>query len=82
MPDFAMLDLFKTKNELVYDYLRMNILEKRFKPGDKIIIWEISKSLNVSDIPIREAIQKFENQGLLGEQASEVVFRIKKISEE
>ncbi len=59
------INTYKTKTELVYDYLRTNILQKHFKPGDKIIIREISKMLNLSDIPVREAIKKLETQGLL-----------------
>ncbi len=65
MADSPLANSYKTKNELVYDYLRMNILKKHFKPGDKITIREISKNLNVSDIPVREAIKKLESEGLL-----------------
>ncbi len=65
MTDSPLANSYKTKNELVYDYLRMNILKKHFKPGDKLTIREISRSLNVSDIPVREAIKKLETQGLL-----------------
>ncbi len=60
-----MLKSFKMKNEVVYDYLKANILGRHFKPGDKIIISEISKRLNFSDIPVREAIKKLETQGLV-----------------
>lgn len=56
---------FKTKNEMVYDFLKLNIANKRFAPGDKIVIRNISRKLNVSDIPVREAIKKLEIQGLI-----------------
>lgn len=56
---------FKTKTEAVYDYLRTSILEKEFKTGEKIVIRKIAQKLNVSDIPVREAIKKLESEGLL-----------------
>lgn len=65
MKQSDLLKSFKMKNEVVYDYLKANILGKHFKPGDKIIIREISKRLNFSDIPVREAIKKLESQGLI-----------------
>jgi DNA-binding GntR family transcriptional regulator len=56
---------FKTKNEVVYDYLRTNILEKKFRTGEKIVIRQIAQKLNVSDIPVREAITKLASEGFL-----------------
>jgi DNA-binding GntR family transcriptional regulator len=56
---------FKTKNEMVYDYLKLNIVNKNIKPGEKIIIRDISRHLHISDIPVREAIKKLETQGLV-----------------
>lgn len=57
---------FKMKNEMVYDYLKKCILSGALKPAEKIVIREISKKLNVSDIPVREAIRKLESQGFVG----------------
>lgn len=54
---------FKTKTEIVYDFLKQNILEGHYLPKDKIVISDISKQLNVSDIPIREAIERLQVEG-------------------
>jgi DNA-binding GntR family transcriptional regulator len=54
-----------TKSDKVYEFLKEKILAGAYKPGDRIIIREISKQLGVSDIPTREAIKKLASNGLL-----------------
>ncbi len=54
---------FKTKAQIVYDFLKKNIIEGSYLPEDKIVISDISKQLNVSDIPIREAIERLQAEG-------------------
>lgn len=56
---------FKTKTEVVYDFLKRNILGGRYQPGEKIVISVIARQLDVSDIPIREAIKRLQSEGLL-----------------
>jgi DNA-binding GntR family transcriptional regulator len=56
---------FKTKTEVVYDFLKKNILDGRYQPGEKIVISVIARQLDVSDIPIREAIKRLQTEGLL-----------------
>ena len=47
---------FKSKSEIVYDFLKLNILNGKLKPGEKIAVPDIAKILGVSGIPIREAL--------------------------
>ncbi len=56
---------FKTKNEAVYEMLRRKILQAKIKPGEKIVVSDLSKKIGVSEIPIREAVKKLESEGLL-----------------
>jgi len=56
---------FKTKTEVVYSFIKMNILKGKFKPEQKITTREVSESLDISDIPIREAIKQLETEGFL-----------------
>ena len=56
---------FKTKNEAIYEMLREEILQAKIKPGEKIVISDLSKKIGVSEIPIREAIKKLESEGFL-----------------
>lgn len=56
---------FKTKTEVVYDFLKKNILNGRYQPGEKIVISVIARQLDVSDIPIREALKRLQTEGFL-----------------
>lgn len=56
---------FKSKSEIVYDFLKLNILNGKLKPGEKIAVVDIAKILSVSGIPIREALTKLEAEGLI-----------------
>lgn len=56
---------FKMKTEIAYDFLKLNILNGNIKPGEKIVVRKISENLNISDIPIREAILKLTAEGFL-----------------
>jgi DNA-binding GntR family transcriptional regulator len=49
----------------VYTYLRNAILEEKLKPGDRVVERKIAEDLQVSRTPIREAIRKLEQEGLL-----------------
>ncbi|USG64695.1 GntR family transcriptional regulator [Brevibacillus ruminantium] len=54
-----------TKSDKVYEFLKEQINTGVYKPGDRIIIREISRQLGVSDIPVREAVKKLGSEGLL-----------------
>jgi DNA-binding GntR family transcriptional regulator len=54
-----------TKSDKVYEFLKEKILTAAYKPGDRIVIREISRQLGVSDIPVREAVKKLASDGLL-----------------
>jgi DNA-binding GntR family transcriptional regulator len=49
----------------VYSILKSHILEFDLKPGEKIQETKIAKELNVSRTPIREALNKLEQEGLI-----------------
>ncbi|GAK53260.1 transcriptional regulator, GntR family [Candidatus Moduliflexus flocculans] len=56
---------FKSKKELVYEYLRKEILHGSFAPGARIVIDELAATLGVSQIPIREALQQLQSEGFV-----------------
>jgi len=60
-----MTTVFKTKNEVVYESLRSEILEGKLKPGQRLLISDLTKKYGFSEIPIREAIRKLESEELL-----------------
>jgi DNA-binding GntR family transcriptional regulator len=56
---------YKTKVEIVYEALIKDITKGTYKPGDRIVISQIAKLHNVSDIPVREALRNLESEGYI-----------------
>ena len=55
---------FRSKSEIVYDFLKLNILNGKLKSGERIAVSDVAKILGISGIPIREALTKLEAEGL------------------
>lgn len=62
-----------TLKEQVYDYLKQEIISGNIKPGERIVEEKISKALDVSRSPIREAVQLLEKDGLINVSFSKSV---------
>ena len=56
---------FRTKQELVYRTLRDEILSCALQPEQRLVIEEIARRLLVSAIPVREALQLLQSEGLV-----------------
>jgi DNA-binding GntR family transcriptional regulator len=56
---------FRTKQEYVYQSLRAAIMGGPLPPGQRLVIDEIGRQLRVSAIPIREALQLLQSEGLV-----------------
>jgi DNA-binding GntR family transcriptional regulator len=56
---------FRTKQEYVYQSLRGAILRGELAPGQRLVIDQIGRWLQVSAIPIREALQLLQSEGLV-----------------
>jgi len=56
---------FRTKQEYVYAWLRDAILDGTLRPGERLVIDEIARRLEVSAIPVREALQLLQSEGLI-----------------
>ena len=61
-------DAFVTKAEMARRHIRKMILSGEVKPGDRITTREVSTALNISETPIREAIQGLAADGWLSVQ--------------
>jgi DNA-binding GntR family transcriptional regulator len=57
--------VFTTKTDYVHNYLKEKILVGELRMGESINISQYSKELQVSIIPVREAIQRLEKEGLV-----------------
>lgn len=56
---------FKTKQEYVYQVLRDAIMRCELVPGEKLVISDIAGQLEVSTIPVREALQLLHSEDLV-----------------
>ena len=54
-----------TKRDFAYLTLRDAIMRCKLQPGEKLVIDDLARRLNVSIIPIREAIQLLQSEGLV-----------------
>jgi DNA-binding GntR family transcriptional regulator len=55
---------FVTKNRFAYELLKKYIMSGELKPSERLIISKLAKSLEISVIPVREAITKLSTEGL------------------
>ena len=55
----------QTKQEFVYRTLRKALLACEIQPGERLVIDDLAKRLGVSIIPVREALQMLQAEGLV-----------------
>jgi len=55
----------KTLKEEILEYLRTKIILRELKPGDRIVELDIAKKFDISRGPVREAVRRLEDEGLL-----------------
>lgn len=60
-----MNNVFRSKNEVVYELLHQAILHGEYQPGERVVIDEVASRLGVSAIPIREALRQLEADGFV-----------------
>jgi len=53
------------KKQKAYQFIKTNILNGTYGPGYRIVIDRVAKELKLSIIPVREAIQQLEADGLI-----------------
>lgn len=56
---------YKTKTEAVYEALRESIISGELPPGKRLVIRDLANELDVSEIPVREALRRLETEGLI-----------------
>ena len=54
-----------TKQEMVYKEIRERILDGGYGPGYRVVIDSLARELEVSALPVREAIRRLEAEGLV-----------------
>lgn len=56
---------FTTKTEWVYDRLRARILGGELKPDDRLRLTALAQELQISEMPVREALRMLQRDGLV-----------------
>lgn len=59
------LDNYKPLREVVFDVLRSSITSGALQPGERLMENQLAEQLRVSRTPVREAIRKLEQEGLV-----------------
>lgn len=59
------VDLFRSKNERIYELLKTKIIRGELKPDEPIVIDTVAAQIGVSAIPIREALRHLEANGFV-----------------
>jgi DNA-binding GntR family transcriptional regulator len=54
-----------SKHEMVYRTIRKRIVDGRYGPGFRLVFTTLARDLDVSPIPVREAIRRLEAEGLV-----------------
>jgi DNA-binding GntR family transcriptional regulator len=54
-----------TKQQYVYETLREAIIRCELPPGERLVIDELARRLDISIIPVREALRLLESEGLV-----------------
>lgn len=63
-------NVYKTKQEIAYDSIKDAIIKCDIKPGEQLIIRVLASSLNISEIPVREALKRLISGNFILEQNS------------
>ncbi|MBR2668648.1 MAG: GntR family transcriptional regulator [Solobacterium sp.] len=53
----------RSKVDEIYNYILSEIAKLNYKPGDRIIISQVAKACQTSEIPVREALRRIESEG-------------------
>lgn len=55
----------RSKSQLAYDWLQERIARREYAPGYRLVLAAIADELDMSVVPVREAIRRLEAQGLV-----------------
>jgi DNA-binding GntR family transcriptional regulator len=64
-PPSTILGLPKSTSDRVYDFLKNEILSQNLAPGERLLERIITRTVNVSRTPVREAFRRLEQEGLV-----------------
>lgn len=71
---------YQTKGQMAYEALKEAIVSGALRPGQRLALNRVAEELGISEIPVREAVQRLEGEGLVVRENG--VFRVAPISKE
>ena len=57
--------IFKTRQEIIYDTIRERIIIGEYEPGLRLVAKDLAEELDVSRMPVREALARLASTGLV-----------------
>lgn len=54
-----------SKSQLAYEWIAARIADRTFTPGYRLVLGQIAREIDVSVVPVREAIRRLEAEGLV-----------------
>lgn len=49
----------------IYNHLKLGILDGNLQPGERLLVLEIASTFSVSQAPVREALERLKQEGLI-----------------
>ena len=68
------MEAYRSKVDIIYDYLLENIGRRNYKQGSKLVISQIAREMETSEIPVREALRRLESEGYVEIRANQGAF--------
>lgn len=65
MADAALKAAAPSKSQLAYEFIRARIDDGRYVSGFRLVLGQIAGELDISVVPVREAIRRLEAEGLV-----------------
>ena len=65
MADAALKTAAPSKSQLAYEFIRARIDDGRYVSGFRLVLGQIAGELDISVVPVREAIRRLEAEGLV-----------------
>ena len=55
--------MYQTKQEMAYAHIKNSIVAGYYKPGARLVVSDLQNDINISNMPIREALRRLQSEG-------------------
>ena len=55
--------MYQTKQEIAYKHIKDSIISGAYKPGSRLVLSDLENEINISNMPIREALRRLQSEG-------------------